>query len=211
MRRRLAAGNWKMNGTAASLAEIEAAGRRTSRARVDVLLCPPATLVARWLAEAQHPLALGGQDCHAEASRRPHRRHLGRDAAGRRRRGHVIVGHSERRADHDETDEQVRAKAEAAAWRAGLVRHRLRRRDRGRARRRPDARRRRRAARRVGARRRDRREHGDRLRAGLGHRHRPHAHARRRSPRSTPSCAPGSPPGSGARWRRASGCSTAAR
>ena len=122
----------------------------------------------------------------------------------------VIVGHSERRADHGETDALVARKA-AAAWRAGPHRHRLRRRDRGRARRRPDPRRGRRAARRLDPRRRHRRAARRRLRAGLGDRHRPHPVARRdrrgpwlhaRTPRR---------PLRRRRRRRRSACSTAAR
>lgn len=121
--RPLVAGNWKMNGTRASLAELRAlveAARDGGRWPADVLLCLPATLLASG-AEilAAGGLAAGGQDCHVRASGA----HTGdvsaemlRDAGA----SHVIVGHSERRADHGETDAVVAAKAEAA-WRAGLV------------------------------------------------------------------------------------------
>lgn len=119
-RTKLAAGNWKMNGLRASLGELEAiiAGSRGSAA--EVAICPPATLVgpAASLAAGSH-VAIGGQDCHADASGA----HTGdisaemiADAGGIM----VIVGHSERRSDHGETDDAVRAKAEAA-WRAGLT------------------------------------------------------------------------------------------
>lgn len=120
MRRRLAAGNWKMNGTTASLAEVEALMAAHPSPMVDLVLCPPATLIAPMAqAKGRHALALGGQDCHAADSGA----HTGDIAAGQLRDAgatHVIVGHSERRADHGETDEQVRAKAEAA-HRAGLT------------------------------------------------------------------------------------------
>lgn len=120
MRRGLAAGNWKMNGTGASLAEIKALTAAHPDPSVDILICPPATLLARMSdAVAGGPVATGGQDCHAAVSGA----HTGdisaemlRDAGA----SHVIVGHSERRADHHEADADVRAKAEAA-MRAGLV------------------------------------------------------------------------------------------
>ncbi|MCB2142423.1 MAG: triose-phosphate isomerase, partial [Rhodobacteraceae bacterium] len=115
-----AAGNWKMNGTGASLSEIRALAEAWSAPACDILICPPATLLAR-MAEAVGgaPIHLGGQDCHSAASGA----HTGdisapmlRDAGA----SHVILGHSERRADHGETDALVRAKAEAALA-AGLV------------------------------------------------------------------------------------------
>lgn len=121
MPKKLAAGNWKMNGTAASLAEITALSATAKGAACEVLICPPATLIARMAAIAgESGIMVGGQDCHAEASGA----HTGdiaaamlADAGG----SHVILGHSERRADHGETDAVVRAKAEAAGA-AGLVR-----------------------------------------------------------------------------------------
>ena len=120
--RPLVAGNWKMNGLAASLAELReiAAGAAAFADRVDILICPPATLIADFArATAAGPLRIGAQDCHAAESGA----HTGDIAAemladaGARA---VIVGHSERRTDHRETDADVRAKAEAA-WRAGLT------------------------------------------------------------------------------------------
>jgi len=120
MRRKLAAGNWKMNGTAANLAEVEALLAAHPSPAVEILLCPPATLIAQVLGrKAGHPLAVGGQDCHAEASGA----HTGDISAEQLRDAgatHVLVGHSERRTDHGETDDLVRQKAEAAL-RAGLV------------------------------------------------------------------------------------------
>ena len=120
MRQKLAAGNWKMNGTAAGLAEVEALVRAHPSPAVEVLLCPPATLIAQVAGrKAHHALLVGGQDCHAEAAGARTgdlSAEMLRDAGA----SYVIVGHSERRADHGETDEAVRQKAEAAR-RAGLV------------------------------------------------------------------------------------------
>ncbi len=119
--RPLAAGNWKMNGTKASLAEIAAiaAAASSEAGGADVLICPPATLIAAAVEGAGGKIAIGGQDCHAKASGA----HTGDISAEQLRdcgAAFVIVGHSERRADHGETDETVRAKAEAAL-RAGMV------------------------------------------------------------------------------------------
>src|SRR5215831_5919406 len=119
-RRALVAANWKMNGLKASIAELEkiiAAARALPAA--DLVVCPPATLIAAFAAKAQGtPVAIGGQDCHAE----PAGAYTGdisaemlRDAGA----GAVIVGHSERRRYHGETDAAVRAKV-LAARRAGL-------------------------------------------------------------------------------------------
>lgn len=122
--RPLVAGNWKMNGLRASLGEIEqlksGLAARAGRVAADVMICPPATLVAAMAAAAAgSAVAIGGQDCHAKASGA----HTGDIAAEMLRdagASAVIVGHSERRADHGEDDAAVRAKAEAA-HRAGLV------------------------------------------------------------------------------------------
>ncbi|MFZ9502349.1 MAG: triose-phosphate isomerase [Beijerinckiaceae bacterium] len=120
--RPLVAGNWKMNGLTASLAEIEAmaAGYDAAlRARIDLLVCPPATLVGAAAAKAAGRIAIGGQDCHARASGA----HTGDVAAEMLKdlgAAYVIVGHSERRADHGESSAVVKAKAQAAL-RAGLV------------------------------------------------------------------------------------------
>jgi len=119
--RPLVAGNWKMNGLSASTAELDKmiAGA-ASLPRVDLLVCPPATLVAAFAARARGtPLAIGGQDCHAEPSGAftgDISAEMLADAGGKA----AIVGHSERRAYHRESDAEVRAKAQAA-WRAGLT------------------------------------------------------------------------------------------
>jgi triosephosphate isomerase len=119
-RRPLVAGNWKMNGLAASAGELESiiAGAR-ALPNADFIVCPPATLVARFAALAQGSrVAIGGQDCHAE----PAGAYTGDIAAEMLKdagAAAVIVGHSERRQYHGETDAMVRAKA-LAARRAGL-------------------------------------------------------------------------------------------
>jgi triosephosphate isomerase len=122
-RRPLIAGNWKMNGLKAdgvALAAGIAAKLKAEPPRGDLLICPPATLVdAVAQAVAGSGLAVGGQDCHADKSGA----HTGDVAAAMLvdlGATYVIVGHSERRADHGETDAIVRAKA-AAAHAAGLV------------------------------------------------------------------------------------------
>lgn len=120
MMRKLAAGNWKMNGTGASLAEVSALLSAHPAPKCDMLLCPPATLIAR-LAEVARGTALhvGGQDCHANASG-AHTGDLAAEMLAEAGASHVILGHSERRTDHGETDALVAAKT-LAAWRAGLI------------------------------------------------------------------------------------------
>ena len=120
MRRKLAAGNWKMHGLAADLAEAEAVARAHPKPGCEVLICPPATLVAR-VAErlAGGPVAVGGQDCHA-AEKGAHTGDVSAAMLADAGATHVIVGHSERRADHGEGDADVAAKA-AAVHAAGLV------------------------------------------------------------------------------------------
>jgi triosephosphate isomerase len=118
-RMKLAAGNWKMNGTRASLPELRAIAAGAKGAS-EVAICPPATLISAAVeAVAGTAVAIGAQDCHA-AVKGAHTGDIAAemiaDAGGKM----VIVGHSERRTDHGETDAEVRAKAEAA-WRAGLT------------------------------------------------------------------------------------------
>jgi triosephosphate isomerase (TIM) len=114
--RKLAAGNWKMNGLAAQLDEVAALAAAHPAPGCEVLICPPATLVARLARQVStlnSPILTGGQDCHPK----PSGAHTGDISAAMLRDAgatHVIVGHSERRADHAETDALVRAKAEAA-------------------------------------------------------------------------------------------------
>lgn len=116
MRRKVAAGNWKMNGGVADLATVAALADAARGARVDCVLCLPATLIA---AAAPLGLAIGAQDCHAQAAGAftgDLSARMLADAGAR----YVIVGHSERRAGHGETDAQVAAKV-GAAWAAGLT------------------------------------------------------------------------------------------
>ncbi|HEX8261274.1 MAG TPA: triose-phosphate isomerase [Allosphingosinicella sp.] len=113
LRRKLVAGNWKMNGSLAALAELAAIAQAARNAGgVDVAVCPPFTLIAAASARSGG-LAVGGQDCHWAASGA----HTGAVSAAMLKEAGarlVIVGHSERRAEAGETDGVVRAKAEAA-------------------------------------------------------------------------------------------------
>ena len=119
----LVAGNWKMNGLRASLSEIRAVGEAVGQGgagRADVLVCPPATLIALAADICRgSAVALGAQDCAIEASG-AHTGDISAEMLADAGAAYVIVGHSERRADHGERDEVVRAKAEAAL-RAGLT------------------------------------------------------------------------------------------
>ena len=120
MRQKLAAGNWKMNGTGAALAELEALIQTQSAAKSEILICPPATLLSRAAELARESnLSLGGQDCHA-ASSGAHTGDLSAQMLKEAGASAVILGHSERRADHTETSETVAAKA-TAAWDADLT------------------------------------------------------------------------------------------
>jgi len=119
--RALVAGNWKMNGLAASLAELGALKDALAAAppACDVLVCPPATLIAQAAWHVKGVFALGGQDCHIQpkgAFTGDISAEMLRDAGA----SFVILGHSERRQYHGETSEAVAAKARAA-WRAGLT------------------------------------------------------------------------------------------
>ena len=120
--RPLIAGNWKMNGLGASEAELAKiiAGAGALSGKADLMVCPPATLIARFAATARGSgVVIGGQDCHAKASG-AHTGDVAAEMLADAGAGAVIVGHSERRSDHHETDDEVRAKAEAA-WRAKLT------------------------------------------------------------------------------------------
>ena len=113
VRRKLVAGNWKMNGSMAALAElapIAAAAREAGG--VDVAICPPFTLIAPAVTRSSG-LAIGGQDCHGEESGA----HTGSVSAAMLKEAGarlVIAGHSERRAEQGESDSIVRGKAETA-------------------------------------------------------------------------------------------------
>ncbi|MEM7722545.1 MAG: triose-phosphate isomerase [Pseudomonadota bacterium] len=114
MPRKLAAGNWKMNGTAAALSEVEALAKAHPAPGVDILLCPPATLIERMSSLVSGtPIVTGGQTCHsAEAG--AHTGDISAAMLADAGASYVITGHSERRADWAETDAQVRAQSEAA-------------------------------------------------------------------------------------------------
>ena len=119
-RRPLVAGNWKRNGLRSSAAEftriVEGAQKLTA---VDLMICPPATLLVLLAAAAKGTSVLiGAQDCHAEPSG-PFTGDLSAEMLKDAGASAVIVGHSERRSYHRETDADVRAKA-LAARRAGL-------------------------------------------------------------------------------------------
>src|SRR5437764_5271766 len=121
-RRPLVAGNWKMHGLKASIAQLETILRGCARARPDVelMICPPATLVAAFAeAAGGSRVAIGGQDCHREASG-AYTGDIAAEMLADAGAKAVIVGHSERRTYHRESDAEVEAKARAA-WRAGLV------------------------------------------------------------------------------------------
>ena len=120
MPRKIAAGNWKMNGAKADLDVLREIANSAGKETPQVVICPPATLLISAVeAVQQTEIAIGAQDCHSAESGA----HTGDVAApmiadcGAQ---FVILGHSERRTDHGETNEQVAAKVQAA-WSAGLT------------------------------------------------------------------------------------------
>ena len=118
----LVAGNWKMNGFAASRAEFAKilSGAAELKGKAELMVCPPATLIREFAASAQGSgVIIGGQDCHAEPTG-AHTGDISAEMLADAGAVAVIVGHSERRTDHHETDAMVRAKAQAA-FRAGLT------------------------------------------------------------------------------------------
>jgi triosephosphate isomerase (TIM) len=122
-KRPLVAGNWKMNGLAASLAELKTLKQRLEQSplpEAEIMVCPPATLLAqaRWALTGSEIL-LGAQDCHPLLSG-AHTGDISAEMLADAGASAVIVGHSERRKDHGETDALVNAKARAA-FRAGLT------------------------------------------------------------------------------------------
>jgi len=120
--RPLIAGNWKMNGLAASIAEFDAMlkGAAEVAGKADLLVCPPATLIAAFADRARGGrVALGAQDCHPKASG-AHTGDISAEMLADAGASMIIVGHSERRIDHGESDVLIKQKTEAV-WRAGLV------------------------------------------------------------------------------------------
>lgn len=120
--KQLIAGNWKMNGLLSARSEVAAlkAGLLSQAALPDIVICPPATLLRSLQSEVEGtPIRLGAQTCHpapSGANTGDLSAEMLKDAGAT----YVIVGHSERRADHKETSEQV-ASQTRAAWRAGLI------------------------------------------------------------------------------------------
>jgi triosephosphate isomerase (TIM) len=116
--RKLAAGNWKMNGLGETLAELDLISTDVPSG-VEVLICPPATLLARASETVAGRIALGGQDSHT-AEKGAHTGDISAAMLKDAGASYVILGHSERRADHGEMSPHVKAKAEAAQA-AGLT------------------------------------------------------------------------------------------
>ena len=180
-RRPLVAGNWKMNG----LRPRPPSSARSSPApqalagKVDLMVCPPATLLASFAEAARGSrVAIGGQDCHAEAAG-AFTGDISAEMLADAGASAVIVGHSERRT----ITRRPTRRCAPRRWRPGApgltaivcIGETRAEREAGR-----DARRARPPARRLAAGRRDRRQSGGRLRAGLGDRHRADADAGRR-------------------------------
>ena len=119
--RQLIAGNWKMNGLRAdSAARLGALGAAAAGIGAELLVCPPFTQIAAAAALlAGSAIAVGGQDCHARTSG-AHTGDISPAMLADLGATHVILGHSERRADHHETDDEVRQKVLAAVA-AGLM------------------------------------------------------------------------------------------
>ena len=119
----LIAGNWKMNGVSSSVLEVQKLIGHFSGAMpsaLDIAICPPATLVGLFATEfSDEGIAIGGQDCHPDASG-AHTGEISAEMLADAGAAYVIVGHSERRADHGETNALVQRKA-TAARRAGLI------------------------------------------------------------------------------------------
>ena len=118
--RPLIAGNWKMHGLGAALGEVLAVAKSVAETppSCDVLICPPFTLIARAAAAAGERVAIGAQDCRAQPSG-PFTGDISAEMLADSGASAVIVGHSERRRNHRETDIDVAMKT-AGAWRAGL-------------------------------------------------------------------------------------------
>ncbi|WP_223421115.1 triose-phosphate isomerase [Tateyamaria pelophila] len=119
MRRKLAAGNWKMNGDSGLLDELGTLATSQTAQAPQIVICPPHTLLTLASFRAQgSPVEIGGQDCHAE-TKGAYTGDIAASMIANTGATHVIVGHSERRDGHNESNEMVRAKVQAA-WAAGL-------------------------------------------------------------------------------------------
>lgn len=120
MPRKIAAGNWKMNGVSADLAELAALGGLLPDPAPTVVICPPAPLLFRaHEAGAAHRIRIGAQNCHNE-TKGAHTGDISAQMIADTGAEFVILGHSERRDTYGETNSDVRSKARAA-WAAGLT------------------------------------------------------------------------------------------
>ncbi len=121
MVRTLIAGNWKMNGLRASLQNVALVSDQLARLpdEADCLICPPATLIREMAGLAGPRLHVGGQSCHPGQSG-AHTGDISAQMLADAGASHVIVGHSERRADHGETNDDVAAQV-IAVQQAGLT------------------------------------------------------------------------------------------
>lgn len=120
MRKKLAAGNWKMNGDAAMLSELAQLAAQQHADAPQIIICTPSTLLTPAVAKTKDSLVqIGGQDCHT-ATKGAHTGDVSAQMIKDTGATAVIVGHSERREDHNESNANIRAKAEAA-WAADLL------------------------------------------------------------------------------------------
>ncbi len=120
MRRKIAAGNWKMNGTAAALSELDALAASISDDRATVVICPPAPLLYRAVeCTKSSPIQIGAQDCHVQTSG-AFTGDISAPMIADTGAAYVILGHSERRDAHEESNSDVRQKVKAA-WAANLT------------------------------------------------------------------------------------------
>ena len=116
MPRKIAAGNWKMNGLQSALSELKKLEDQHGDADIAILICPPFTLIS---ACEDTPFDIGGQDCHTEDAG-AHTGDISAEMLADVGASYVLVGHSERRADHAETDALIATKSQAA-FNAGLI------------------------------------------------------------------------------------------
>lgn len=116
MPRKIAAGNWKMNGLQSTLSELRTLEDKHGDADIAILICPPFTLISGC---EDTPFDIGGQDCHTAESG-AHTGDISAEMLADAGASYVLVGHSERRTDHGETDALIAAKAQAA-YDAGLI------------------------------------------------------------------------------------------
>jgi triosephosphate isomerase len=116
--RKLAAGNWKMNGTRARLSEVKAINAELDDTDPAVVICPPVSLLIP-ACDIGGKIGIGAQDCHM-ASSGAHTGDISANQIADTGATYVIIGHSERRTDHGETSDMIKAKAQAAL-KAGLI------------------------------------------------------------------------------------------